>query len=605
MSQDHKIPPRESFSNREKELDDFWDVGRLLSGQNSKPKYAPTTPRKIPEAVSIDVPPPKKTTPSAPIRTITVPPTGSVPLSFSHGEKAVMTDERKISSQASSVSVDTPLLTYTPEGCLINQVKIYEWQSNYQYFDQFTKDAVAYSCLTGKEVSHKSFFSYFPQYAQLNRQQRAWYLYWRDQVRKEVYLKTDYSYILLYLFELINLPADSDTAECHRDLMAKIWVAYRKEYPQLDHYACEWLCDYCLIHQLPAPVLHLMPVLGHIITNAGLKEFYLSSMITVGDDQVNLASAQILLTHCCQYDYRKSKFYSEEHKALFDDLIPRTVSVVFPMLMKNGGRNSASAGESVMMPDAQVSRDAYVSALCAYSNKRRIKVSYISFSRSHDLRFMLGDMVKHIENRIRAAILVRSRLTVHYLAPALRKTVDNYLDRYLPSPEVAAKKAVQHQPRPAYEAFYDLPHTAVSITSADTIEQDSWETTKILVEAFAEDDVAIETTEAQSMVKPMSKVVSEPAKTEISTETVSETVHPLLEALGDRVEFLRAVLFHDRAGEKTYCSSHKMLPDAVIDEINNLSVEHEIYDMILETDEQGNCCVIEDYRDTVKELLQI
>ena len=107
------------------------------------------------------------------------------------------------------------------------------------------------------------------------------------------------------------------------------------------------------------------------------------------------------------------------------------------------------------------------------------------------------------------------------------------------------------------------------------------------------------------MVKPMSKVVSEPAKTEISTETVSDTVHPLLEALGDRVEFLRAVLFHDRAGEKTYCSSHKMLPDAVIDEINNLSVEHEIYDMILETDEQGNCCVIEDYRDAVKELLQI
>ena len=80
--------------------------------------------------------------------------------------------------------------------------------------------------------------------------------------------------------------------------------------------------------------------------------------------------------------------------------------------------------------------------------------------------------------------------------------------------------------------------------------------------------------------------------------------HPLLTALGDRADFVRAVLQGDRAGQKAYCTARKKLPDAVVDEINDLSVEYEIYDMILETDDLGNCRIIEDYYDMIADLLQ-
>ncbi len=609
MSQDNK---KDNAQSRDQALDDFWDIGRLLPNQNRQPKYTPAAPRKTPEAVEIDVPRIGKTPPPKPqaeptIRTVTVEPVSAVPLSFAHGEKTVISDrdgthDTAVSTTKAKAHEDTPALSYTPDSRLLHVVEIYEWHSNYHYFDQFVRDAADYAGLVGKEAAKTPFFSYFPQYAQLNRRQRAWYLFWREQVRAGIYPETDYAYILLYLFELINLPAEGETAELHRDLMAKVWVAYRKTYPQLDHYACEWLCDYCLIHQLTTPVIHLLPALGQILSMALLKEFYLSSMISVGNEQVNIASAKILLAHCCQYDYKKSKFYSGEHQALFDSIIPRAVAAVFPELIGTGGQARRSDADRMLMPDAQVSRDAYVGALCAYSNKRRIKVSYISFSRSHDLRFLVGDMVRHIENRIRASILIRSRLTVHFLTPTLRKSMDEWLDRHLPAPEVAVRRAEMNRPRPEYEALYDLPHTKVSIESADEIEQSSWETTKILVEAFSEEDQPLLPQETLRET-PTTPVFAEPEPAPMpEATTLSE--HLLLTALGDRAEFVRAVLRGDRAGQKAYCTAHKKLPDAVVDEINDLSVEHEIYDMIIEEDGRGGYRVIEDYRDMVAKMLE-
>ena len=606
MDQEKKFPARENLSQREKDLDDFWDIDRLLPERQKQPKYAPVSPRKTPEAIEIDVPPiAPKETPT--IRTVTVPPTGSVPLSFAHGEKNVLPEgEARPMGEApkspTQVPVeDAPLLSYAPDGFLVHRVDVYEWRSNYHYFDQFTKDAAAYAELHGKEVARESFFSYFPQYAQLNRRQRAWYLWWREQVRAEVYLPTDYAYILLYLFELINLPAEGELAALHRDLMAKVWVAYRKTYPQLDHYACEWLCDYCLIHQLSAPVLYLMPALGHILMTANLKEFYLSAMIAVGNEEVNLASAKILLSHCCQYDYKKSKFYNDEHKALFDAMIPRALAAVYPLLFAGGRSTASQTAEHTAMPDAQITRDAYVGALCSYGNKRRVKVSYMSFSRSHDLRFMVGDIVRHIENRIRASVLVRSRLTAHFLTVPLRKALDAWLDVHLPSPEAAVRKAEMNKPRPEYEALYDLPHTEVSIASADEIEQSSWETTKILVEAFAEaEEVSAAEQEPPHEAVPSPAFECPEALPVIETATASD--HPLLAVLGDRADFIRAVLRGDSAAQKAYCTAHKKLPDAVVDEINDMTVEHEIFDMIIEEDGRGGYEIIEDYRDMVIEI---
>lgn len=576
------------FSRRDAddERDDFWSVDKLLPQGSSFPKPLQRVGRGSTDAVDVDVPPPIQSLqphthlPKQPVHS-DQPITHRSEPKADHGGGAYPTTHAD--------QTEEPAFVYEAEGILLHTVKVYTWRTSYHYFDQFISDAQKYAAMKGREARREPFFSYFPQYAQMNRRQLAWYLWWREQVRAGVYPETDYAYVLLYLFELLNLPVSQDVAEQTRDTMAKLWVVYRQAYPQLDHYMCEWLCDYCLIHRLIAPTVILMPVLGEIIATARLKEFYLSAMIAVGNGEVNLASARILLSYCCQYDYRKSKFASGEHKKMFDTLIPGAVAATLPLLLGQKGHPAV-----LSMDDSYISRDAYVGALCAHGNKRRIEISYTSFSRSHDLRFLIGDMVRHAENRLRASMGVRSRLTTHFLGNPLKDALDAWLDPRLPHAPTAAETAAKTQPRPAYEAFYDSPHTQVSLASADEIERASWETTRILTEAF-EEDVRVEETLPTTTPTPASTPVP-------ADDRSSSSPSPLISALGDKVAFLRAVLNGDRAGQSAYCRAAKTLPDAVADEINEMTTQYEIFDMVLE-DMGDGYEVIPDYEQVLSKLL--
>ncbi len=633
-------------SDRKREIDDFWDVEKLLPERPAR--RTPPPPRMTPAAVEIELTPKKPVTAggeTAPQRaakpvaaaplTVTAPSQneqGSIPTAkeSSRPQTAPHPTPRSASEPASESAVHyvpphkrgdpntaKPLSDYQPDGLLLHRVRVFGWQANYHYFDSFVEEAVRYDGMKPRGIADKTgFFSYFPQYTQLSRRSEAWYLYWRELVRGGQYPDTDYAYILLYLFELINLPVNSpNEAMDRRDAMARVWMAYRKPFTQLDHYMCEWLCDYCLIHGLIAPVDLLSPALDMIIQESRLKEFYLSAAVRLpeGDTvlpgrEVNptaLRTARILMRHCCQYDYQKSKFALGEHKELFDSTIPAAVAHVLPLLL--GASGQKPAGKPVItMLDSTITRDAYTGALCSYRNKRRIEVSYTSFSRSHELRFLMADMVKHVENRLRSWIGVRSRLSVMSLPIPLRDALDAYLAPMEP-PKNAIPVKKKEETRPAYEALYDLPRKAVSLEDAAAIEAHSWETTRILVEAFEEEDTqpqpiaerapASEPTPIPVMpVTPPAPVpVAEPVPDAADTETASP--------LALYAPFIKAALDGDPAALRAAAKALGKMPDALADEINAVTADGEIGDIILEDDGMGGYTVIEDYRDQVLELL--
>ena len=66
----------------------------------------------------------------------------------------------------------------------------------------------------------------------------GWYLWFRELVGKGQYPDTDYSYILLYVYEIINLPHCGDAME-RREILLGLWLNYRKRYAQLDSYLPE------------------------------------------------------------------------------------------------------------------------------------------------------------------------------------------------------------------------------------------------------------------------------------------------------------------------------------------------------------------------------
>ncbi|MBQ3507735.1 MAG: TerB N-terminal domain-containing protein [Clostridia bacterium] len=607
--------------NSQRKLDDFWNVESLLPQKNMK-KPTPPPNRSI-EAVEIDVSAPAQilsppvypiphfsvqaeSQPAEPTKNTPAEATGSSPLTV-HYIPPHKADEKNVSA---------PLLEYTPDGALLHCVRVYGWQANYHYFDSFVEDAMRFDAMTPPKSAEKTpFFSYFPQYVQLGRRATAWYLLWREHIRRGQYPDTDYSYILLYLFELINLPAeDIPTARTRRDLMAKVWMAYRKSFPQLDHYMCEWLCDYCLIHTLQAPVDLLSPALDDIIRDSRLKEFYLSAAVCVpnaseGVENTRMETARILLRHCCQSDYRKSKFAQGEHKSLFDSTIPAAVAYVLPLLLGADGRKPA-----ITLLDSTVTRDAYVGALCSHRNKRRIEVAYTSFSRSHELRFLIGDMVKHVENRLRTRIGVRSRLSVMSLPIPLRDALDACL-ALMELPKTVSPIPKKEEPRPAYEALYDLPRKEVSLSDAAAIEAQSWETTKILVEAFeattgVANDVPLRgnafgagaaneiATDVANGVAPAAQTMCPCGATEENAESENTA------SFVSYTPFIKAALDGNSVALRAAAKVLGKMPDALADEINALTADGEIGDIILEDDGKGSYTVIEDYRDAVLEMIE-
>ena len=607
MSDNDKYP--ENQSARDRELDDFWDISRLLP---DKPRRQTSALRRAvpPTGVEIELPTlsggPISVDRAASERTedgsvtrearLSPPPVPSAdPVTDPVAGEAQLGMTHYVPPHTAVDEVQgEPELSYVADGVLLHRVDVYFWKSGYRYFDQFVQDAAAYARRAApvEQPASVSYFSFFPQYAQMNRRQAAWYLWWREQVRHGIYRETDYAYILLYIFELINQPlppAEQDRGEAQAvgQSLARLWMAYRRRYLQLDHYMCEWLCDFCLIHRLSAPTDVLAPALDEIVNMSSMKEFYLSAAVGQGGEDPDLTGARILLRYGCQYDYRKSKFAGGEQAALFDRIIPGAVAEVLPLLMGHDGKPPL-----ITMQDCTVVRDAYTGALCAYSNKRRVAVSYTSFSRSHDLRFLMGDMVRHIENRLRKYIGVRSRLSVVSLPPPIREALDAYLDPLLPTP-VTPKKPKREPPRPAYEALYDLPAKPVSLEDAAKIEQTSWETTRILTEAFGEENIPVSPAPVTEAAAPLGGTVTDTSRADSS--------HPFADA-PELTDFLRLAYAGDGGGQHELASRLHTLPDALADRINEWAVGSDIGDVILE-EMDGVYAVVDDYREAVSGLL--
>ena len=112
---------------------------------------------------------------------------------------------RSSSGEGESISPPAPDDDYAPQHRLIHRVRIYDKSGAYNYYEQFLDHARRVAGLRGTECQPTPFFSYVPQFSQLTKPQLNWYLWWRECLWSGSCPDTDFSYILLYIFELLNL----------------------------------------------------------------------------------------------------------------------------------------------------------------------------------------------------------------------------------------------------------------------------------------------------------------------------------------------------------------------------------------------------------------
>lgn len=529
------------------EKDDFWDIASLLPTR-AKAQARPTA--RDTDAVEIRQNAPTLKGAAATDSLFVEHPVGIAPQKSTRAE---------------------PLYAYRPQNTLLHEVRVYPW-SQYDYYEQFAKHARQLYDKTGKECPEVEFFSYAPQYTQLNGDQMAYYLWWRQNFRAGKCLPAAHSYQLLYVYEIINLGEHIPPAE-GQEALVRLWLSYRKSNPCLDGLLREWIVDYSLLYRLPAPVLSRARY-GELLNGVKLKEFFVPMGDGTQESDDSLTTAVLLF--CNNYDYTKSKFYTEESAADYHRILRGAVKVALACLRERDG--AFLTGKSGI---STVSRDAFTGAICSWKIRKRIEVDYTSFSRTHELRYLMSDVLKYAENALRAQRGIKSRLSIYAVDTALREQLDAYLTEALP-PRVVKKekKAVEI---PAYEKRYDLPVRAPSPMRAAEIESASWQTTKRLVEAF-EGAQATENTENRIEEKLVGAPVQAVAK------TAEGTADTLRDALGELTAFF--ALTGARA-QREFALSHGMMVDAIVDKINTVAGDM-LGDILLEEGDDGYT-VIEDY----------
>lgn len=590
-----------SREERDAERDSFWDLESMLP-QKKTARPQPSSTRKI-ELSDIIVPEKSAEHSAQRDRSLQLSfdtsvrmETGVEPLVREPDKKADHQFERvkrfipPYTGEQAAMS-ESPLKVYSPQNTMIHKVSVYAWRPRFSYYDRFAAVAATlYNKTIHTPCDPVDFFSYVPNYTHLSREQLSWYIYWRTKVHEGQFPDVSYSYILLYVYELLAVIKELG-AETVRERMLAVWCAYRNRHTKLDKFMGDWICDISLVHELPAPTLD-RELFEAVMEHCTLKEYYIPDR---GNDY--RAYSDIIVKYCSSYDYTKSKFYNGDATELYDKHIHRAIEFVMQRFSDAGKLFSA-----IGLTDSWMHKDTFVGAVCTCDVKRKVEVEYCSFSGTNNLRHAVGDMVKYCENRLRAYLGIKSRFSAVPMHPEARKAIDYYFDTELPgiSQRALSKKQREEAARESeYSHLYDLPQNEFSTEKALLIESESWQTTEMLTEAFEGEPTINVASEAPQSLQSVELLSDESCTEELEMLSVEE--NDLLDMPRVLKEFLAYVYFNDIASQQALAGRLKALPDTVAEQINEFALEA-IGDILIEEGEDGKYMVIDDYMDTVRPI---
>ncbi len=538
------------MENKRNPIDDFWDIESLIPEKKHPSPFVAHSYDTEPVEVILTA---KESTSDDKTKTIEMRPTANNKLTFpSLSEKIPAPDDE-----------------YVPDNPFIKNVKVFK-RKDFSYYSGFYEDGIRYLSRTGFPCSEPSFFSWVPQYSQLGRSQLDFYFYLRDCLRSKKSIDASYSYILLYIFELINIEPNKKNALSQ---LCFVWKSYRKKYPKLDPLMREWITDFCFIHHLSPNAEALGDAYSAALEYATVKELFVCGGKYSEEMAAERQLTQALLSLCTNYDWRKSKFATEENVPIYKKHIFGALKAVL---------SSMKGKESIFVGAGDLKREAFVGAICTPNNKYKLEVSHCSLARSYEMRFLITDVIKHTENKIRAYLGVKSRLTVYSLPINVRGIIDAYMDSELRGKRILPKKEEPEE----YEKLYDAPKHEFSLENAKKIEEASWGTTKLLIEAFNSEEL--------SEAPPLKKVEREEQTDEFNDEALSDE-EKLIKSLLPYKDFMKAVITPDAKKQEEAAKVCGRITDALADKINEIAAD--IFgDIILEKD--GSVyTVIEDYKE--------
>ena len=546
-----------SYTNKKDEKDDFWDLEKLVP--RKKTTLSPFATRPVVREHTVDTHTPEST-----------------------GNSSRTDTERKLSLD-SSAHRRTEDITYYPENSLIKSVTVKKIIDKYDFYDSFRKAALLYYACPGEKCDFAQFFSYVPQYSQLTKAQKDYYFYWRSEMRQGRFIKTDYSYLYLYVYEILNLPDVIPPEEGIR-LLCRLWKEYRAALPRIDMYFSIWVSDYCLVHRLPCPTAELQDFIFDVIKVSDFKEYYFNNI-----GRTSREGVWTLLAYLSDYDWHRGLYSvlgadngTEEQKKsreMYKTLLEGAMRVILPTVWQ------LCLAERSSSEPVKITRNAFPSTLLTHTVKCKLEIEYYPIADATDLRLGITAAVKYAENKLRGLFGVKSRLAVKGLPDTYRELIDCYFAELI-------EKSVREQrrrSRPSYESQYDAPREALSMAGADEIERLSWDTTLRLCDTVEDE--------------PDDTVTHDPPVASVSEQAPVESYEPVCDDKADAYGLDRLEIRYISA----LCTGDDVdladVPEESVVERINEAFSDNFGDVVIE--HNGDCfTIIEDYREEITEWLK-
>ncbi len=439
------------------------------------------------------------------------------------------------------VPPEPPAFTYVPDNPFIKSVSVLPWPTRFAFRERFCEDARKLFPAVSREAAFADFVSYSPGYNQLSSAQRAYYVSWREGIRRGEYLKTTASYITLFVAETVNLP-ELVPPETGIAYLCGIYMNYASRFEIVKRELPRWILDYCLINRVK-------PAEGFRLIDSFRTDGELATVLGgFGGGSEPVVSA---VAASSSHSYTESRVLTEENTATFAKHVPAAVRYTVRRAMETGER-PFSPGDRPWSSVRESERPSYSGLVCSYGSKRVIRTETLSVLRSPELCHAVGDITKYAENRVRAMLGIKNRYHITQLTLGLKKIIDDYFSIYTAEISKAA-------PVPEYEKYYDADESELSAERAAEIENAGWLTTGLLTE-----DDGVEPEEPA------------PAVTDESVKTSPEP--------GD-IAALSAAL----EGAASFAAAAKKLgvfPEALADRVNNAFFD-EFGDNVVDAIEDG------------------
>ena len=488
------------------------------------------------------------------------------------------------------------LLEYSPENPLIKSVKIYSDKPNEKIFvdsNLFIRERKALLLRKGVECPIVSYYSYSPRYSQMSRAQLNSYLWWRENTRNGIFLKIDESYIILYAYELCAAGEDEDK-QASLNMLCSLLCEYTEKDISIVFRMMirDLICDFCLLHGLPTPIEKLNRLDRSLISSAFLPEFFID--LSYRNREI---SAKYGLSSLSFYDFRRSKFYSE-YQELFNCAINGAINA---MISDEKAFAAVTSFTDGVYGCVTLERKPFSRMVNIVNKNVKFEISYFHLS---SIQSTVTDAVRYSENKLREHLGIKGKLNILAVNPSVKAAIDFFFETNYPPKAIIdrrRKNAVEKDDEAhEYDKFYDVPKVEISPEHALIIERESWDTTKILTEAFGDKDMnengCIEPIEAE--IEQITSSVDPPQSNITSSEGNEDGIYSKIkQSLGTLADFIYLCRGKSLFEQRKFALDNGIGIDELADRINESAVE--IFgDIILENDGDAYR-IIEDYADII------